>query len=167
MDTKSHLVYGKWTAGVLILADIGLHLSGSRSAPWSIVVVTGIIACGVVFSILVNAPNDKGTSTWGDSFGLGFKVSVVAACLYFLYSIIALNFVFTTYIESLYQAGLANLPKEKLIAEEPSQRALAFKVLKATYLSGCILMLLAAGAISAAVGVVLKWALNKEKHAAP
>ena len=162
---KAHINIGLVLAALLVVIDIVLQLSHQKMHPWALYVSSIILLIGVVIAVQLKKSSPEEAVTFSNLFGYGFKVSVVAACILFLYTILSLYLVFPGYVTDIYNQSIAQAQKtDGFDAEKVSQnKDMAIKVIRISTLSSVVMYNLAVGIVGAVIGAIIKLVTGTNK----
>ena len=161
---KAHINKGLVIAALLILLDIIIQLSHQKLQPWVLYANSAILLVGVTVAVQLRINEKEEKVQFSNLFGYGFKVSVVTACVLFLYTIISVYLIFPSYVTDIYNQSISLAQKTPgfnatKIAEN---KDMAIKVIRISTLSSVVIYNLAVGIVGAALGAIIKMVTGKK-----
>lgn len=166
IQSKAHINKGLIIAALLIIVDIVIQLIHQKFALWVFTLNTVLLALGIIISIVINTRTTDDTINFSNLFGYGFKVAVVAVCIYFLYTVLSVYVIFPRYVTEVYEQKLT---ASKNVAgfsvdQAKEQKEMAIKVISNTILSGVVMINLAIGIAASLVGAIVGITFFKNKN---
>ena len=155
---KAHINIGLALAALLVLIDIVLQLSHQKMQTWVLYADSIVLLIGVVVAVQLKKSNPEEAITFSNLFGYGFKVSVVTACILFLYTILSLYLFFPGYVTDIYSQSITQAQKTDGFdaAKVAQNKDMAIKVIRISTLSSVVMYNLAVGIVGAAMGAIIK-----------
>ena len=156
-EQKTHIKKGLIIGLILILFDITLQLTHNKFQPWVANINIAILLIGVIVLMNIQPPKTEGKIVFSNLFGYGFRVSVVAVCALFIYSVLSVYLVFPDYLTELYNHNLVEARKQPNFdaAKVAANKDMAMKVMRTSLLSMVVMFNLAIGITGALVGAVI------------
>ena len=162
---KAHINIGLVLAALLVVLDIGLQLSHQKMQPWVLYANSVVLLVGVVVAVQLKKGCPEEAVTFSNLLGYGFKVSVVTACILFLYTILSIYLLFPGYVTDVYNLNIAQAQKaDGFDAVKVAQnKDMAIKVIRISTLSSVVMYNLAVGIVGAALGAIIKLVTGTNK----
>ena len=162
---KTHINKGLVIAALLILLDIIIQLSQQKMQPWVMYANSAALLVGVVVAVQLRTSEQEEKVQFSNLFGYGFKVSVVTACILFLYTILSLYLIFPGYVTDIYNQNIAQAQKTDGFdaAKIAQNKDMAIKVIRISTLSSVVMYNLAVGIVGAAIGAIIKLVTETNK----
>lgn len=160
MQTKTHINKGITVAVAAIIFNATSHFNQSIFEEWTIFGFAAIIIVGVAVSIFLYGKEIENKANFSSLFSYGFKTAAVATCIYFIYTLLALNLFFPDFIAQKFNKGLAEAKKlgtidEKLMKENMEMGIkMGKKILFYTHIAGSVMGTLFLGVIGSLIGAV-------------
>ncbi len=158
VSQKPNVQFGLIIAAILIIEDIILQLAHLKSASWVLGLNSGILAVGVVASIILIDKKEGEILPFSQRFGFGFQVTGATVCILFIYTALSVYIVFPESINAIYESNIADAKLHVTgfdANKADKDKALAIKVLKITSMSMLVMANLAVGILASLVGSVL------------
>lgn len=162
---KAHINKGLVLAALLAVIDIVLQLSHQKMQPWVLYADSIVLLIGVVVAVQLKKSNPEEAITFSNLFGYGFKVSVVTACILFLYTILSLYLFFPDFVTDIYNQSILRAQKTNGFdaAKVAQNKEMAIKVIRISTLSSVVMYNLAVGIVGAALGAIIKLVTRTNK----
>jgi len=160
MQNKSHIKKGLTVAAILIIFNIITQFTKTNFDEWTTFVFAAIIVIGVALSNFLYGKESNENLTFSTLFGYGFKTAAVIACIYFVYTILAVYVFFPGFVEEKLRRGIEEAKKQgafdqKNMKENPQAlEGIGRKVIVYTHFAGSIMGTLFLGVIGSLVGAV-------------
>jgi len=153
-DQKTHIKKGMYIGLALILFDIALQLTHNKFQPWVANTNIAIMLLGIIIAMNIQTPKTDGKILFSNLFGYGFRVSVVAVCALFIYSVLSVYLIFPDYLTELYNHNLAEAKKlpDFDLAKVTANKEMAMKVMRTSLLSMVVLFNLTIGITGTLLG---------------
>lgn len=161
MQNKSHIKKGLTVAAILIIFNIITQFTKTNFDEWTTFVFAAIIILGVVLSTYLHSKESSESLSFSTLFGYGFKTAAVVACIYFVYTILAVYIFFPGFVEEKLKRGIEEAKKQGAFDEfKMKQNAQAIegigkKIIIYTHLAGSIMGTLLLGVIGSLIGAVV------------
>ena len=169
-EQKTHIRKGLIIALVLMMLDIALQLTHNKFQPWIASANIAIMLIGVIVSMNIQTPKTDGKIVFSNLFGYGFKISVVAVCLLFIYTFLSVYVFFPNYLNEFYEHQMAEVLKHPSftapVIAMGENKEMAMKVMRTSLLSMIVMFNLAVGIAGALIGSVIALlieSLNQKK----
>lgn len=159
MQNKSHINKGLTIAAVLICFNIITQFTNTNFDEWTTFVFAAIIIVGVAISVYFSAKFEDNI-TFAQLFGYGFKTVAVVACVYFIYTILAVYIFFPNFVNeklkhSIEEAKRQGAMDDKAVkANLDALNGLGKKVAIYMHIAGTIMGTLLLGIIGSIIGTV-------------
>ena len=162
MQTKTHINKGLTIAASAIIFNATSHFNKSIFEEWTTFGFAAIIIIGVIVSIFLYGKELENKANFSMLFSYGFKTAAVATCIYFAYTILALNLFFPDFITQKFNRGIEDAKKQGILDQKSMNENIEMaakmgkKILFYTYIAGSVmgnLLLGVIGSLSGAVGV--------------
>lgn len=157
VSQKPNVQFGLIIAAILIIEDIILQLAHLKSAPWVLGLNSGILAVGVMASIILIDKKEGALLPFSQRFGFGFQVTGATVCILFLYTVLSVYIVFPENILVIYESNIAEAKLHVTgfdVSKAEKDKAMAIKVLKISMMSMVVMVNLAVGIVGSLVGSV-------------
>ncbi|MFY7964786.1 MAG: DUF4199 domain-containing protein [Chitinophagaceae bacterium] len=160
MQNKSHINKGLTIAAVLICFNIITQFTKNNFNEWTTFVFAAIIIIGVAVSVFLLAKSDDNNLKFAQLFGYGFKTGAVIACVYFIYTILAVYIFFPDFVNeklkhSIEEAKRQGAMDDKTVkANLEALNGLGKKVAIYMHIAGTIMGTLFLGIIGSLIGTV-------------
>lgn len=153
-EVTSHVVKGLMAVLVLIVYDLASNFLGFKMEGWNGIVWSALLLGMVIWGCIVFGTQMNHNVTFGKVFIHGFKMSAVIACIWFVYTLLAIHLIFPNLLEEMLDKGLEEARKNPQFREEDMEkgRGIALKVIKLTVYAGAVLGPLVIGVIGALLG---------------
>lgn len=153
----SHIIKGLALALVLIVLSIIGHLLNIDLESWFGWISIGIFMIAIIWSVNVYGVQMNNNVTFGNLFGHGFKVTAVAICITFLYTLLSIYILFPDSIERIMQKGIEKAIQEgKMTSDQAQQNSVMMKkIITVSILAGSIFINALIGAIGSLIGAAI------------
>lgn len=161
MQSKTHINKGLYIAAILIVFNVITHFTKTLYAEWTIFVFASIIILGVATSVYLYQNSIENAEKFSTLFAYGFKVAAVVTCIYFLYVLLEINFIFPEYINEKLGRSVTEMKQQGLIDEASFDAnyqkgmLLGKKVETYKYIAGTIMSTLFLGVLGSVLGTVI------------
>ena len=159
MQNKPHIKKGLTIAAILIIFNIITQFTKTSFDEWTTFVFAAIIVIGVAVSIFLYRKEIAEDSSFGTLFTYGFKTAAVVACVYFIYTILAVYIFFPGFVDEKLKRGIEEVKSqgafdEKIMKEKLQElnSGLGRKVAIYIHLAGTIMASLFLGIIGSLIG---------------
>jgi len=151
--TTSHIIKGIIIAIILIAIDVAGQLINLKFSNSFVIGNDIIIIASIIIAVFVEAKQQAYSLQFKDLFVYGFKVGAVFTCLFFLYNLLSVNFIFPDYIDKKFYHDIEEARKTQVITNEQIQAGikLSKKAIKMSIIAGSVMSNL----IIAVIGAVL------------
>jgi hypothetical protein len=158
MQNKSHIKKGLTIAAVLILFNIITQFTKTNFDEWTTFVFGAVIVIGVALSTFLYKKESDESLGFGSLFTYGFKTAAVVACVYFIYTILAVYIFFPGFVEEKLKRGIEEAKQQGAFDDKNMKEnaqaleGLGRKIIVYTHLAGSIMGTLFLGVIGSLVG---------------
>ena len=161
----THITKGLLLALVLIVFSLAGHLLNIDLESWFGWIATGIFIIIVIWSVNFYGKQMNYNVTFGNLFAHGFKVTAVAICITFLYTLLSVYVIFPDSIDRIVQKGMDKAIQDGKMTSDQAQQNMEMikKITTISILAGSILI----NAIIGAVGSLIGAAVTKKKPQDP
>lgn len=153
-EVTSHVVKGLVVALILVAFDVVAYTMGYKLESWVGFVWMGIFLAAIIWGVLNYGNQMNHNVTFGKLFMHGFKMSAVIACIWFVYTLLAVYLLFPEMMDQMWEKAMEDARKNPNYNEEQMQQGMAIgqKIMKVTVLAGAVLGPLIIGCIGALIG---------------
>src|SRR5215831_3695157 len=153
----SHIAKGFIVAAVMITFDVIGYYGHFREQTWIVPVLGCILLAGVIWGCISFGKQSPNPVTFGAAFTYGFRMTAVITCIWFLYTLLAVNVLFPGSIDEMVQRAVEQAKKSPDYSEEKMKANLgmARTILKAVIFAGTVLVCLAVGVVGSLIGSVI------------
>lgn len=156
MQNKTHIINGLWVAAALIVFNATTQFLDCPIAEWTDLVFATIIITGVSVVVYMFKQMET-TTTFNNAFLYGLKASAVVACIYFVYTLLSVNFFFPNFIAIKISKTAEAAAKQKGFDKANFDAHLndMKKFVKPMHLAGTLMMTLILGVFGSLIGAML------------
>jgi len=167
MENKimSHITKGFLLALVLIVVSVIGHVLNIDLETWFGWISIAIIIIAIIWSVTFYGKQLNNNVTFGNLFAHGFKVTAVAICITFVYTLLSVYVLFPDSIDKVVQKGIEKAVEQgKMTSDQASQNmAMIKKITTISILAGSVIFSAVVGAIGSLIGA----AITKKKQQDP
>jgi len=167
MENKimSHITKGFLLALVLIVVSVIGHVLNIDLETWFGWISIAIIIIAIIWSVTFYGKQLNNNVTFGNLFAHGFKVTAVAICITFVYTLLSVYVLFPDSIDKVVQKGIEKAVEQgKMTSDQASQNmAMIKKITTISILAGSVIFSAVVGAIGSLIGA----AITKKKPQDP
>ena len=160
MQTKTHINKGIIIAFAAIIFNATSHFNKSIFEEWTTFGFAAIIIVGVAIAVFLFGKEVDNKVNFGNSFSYGFKTAAVATCIYFIYTLLALNLFFPDFIAQKFNRQLEEAKRLGAFDEKTMNENLEMgvkmgkKIMFYTNIAGSVMGTLFLGIIGSLIGAV-------------
>ena len=161
----SHITKGFLLALVLIVVSVIGHVLNIDLETWFGWISIAIIIIAIIWSVTFYGKQLNNNVTFGNLFAHGFKVTGVAICITFVYTLLSVYVLFPDSIDKVVQKGIEKAVEQgKMTSDQASQNmAMIKKITTISILAGSVIFSAVVGAIGSLIGA----AITKKKPQDP
>ena len=161
----SHITKGFLLALVLIVVSVIGHVLNIDLETWFGWISIAIIIIAIIWSVTFYGKQLNNNVTFGNLFAHGFKVTAVAICITFVYTLLSVYVLFPDSIDKVVQKGIEKAVEQgKMTSDQASQNmAMIKKITTISILAGSVIFSAVVGAIGSLIGA----AITKKKPQDP
>ena len=161
----SHITKGFLLALVLIVVSVIGHVLNIDLETWFGWISIAIIIIAIIWSVTFYGKQLNNNVTFGNLFAHGFKVTAVAICITFVYTLLSVYVLFPDSIDKVVQKGIEKAVEQgKMTSDQASQNmAMIKKITTISILAGYVIFSAVVGAIGSLIGA----AITKKKPQDP
>ncbi|MEP6684176.1 MAG: DUF4199 domain-containing protein [Parafilimonas sp.] len=159
METKvtTHITKGLLLSLVIIALNLIGHVLNIDLESWFGWIGVGIFVIAIIWSVNIYGKQMDYNVTFGNLFAHGFKVTAVAICITFLYTLLAVYVLFPDSIDRIVQKGIEKAIQDKKMTQDQVQQAMPMikKITTISILAGSVLGNAIIGAIASLIGAAV------------
>lgn len=153
----THITKGIVLALVLIVLSLVGHLLNIDLESWFGWISIAIFIIAIVVSVNIYGKQMNNNVTFGNLFSHGFKVTAVAICITFIYTLLSVYIIFPDSIDRIMQKGVEKAIQEGKMTSDQAQQnsAMMKKIITITILAGALFINALIGAIGSLLGAAI------------
>lgn len=153
----SNVIKGIIIALVLVLLDVTATLGNFKYEKWYSFIPSIILIGAIIWACISYANQMDNHVTFGNVFAHGFKTSAVVACIFFIYTLLAIFVLFPEMKEKALEMALTQLESQGNMPEDAKEKALQItdKLFVPIQVAGAVLGTLIIGVIASLIGAAV------------
>lgn len=161
----THIAKGIVLAMVLIVISLVGHILNIDLESWFGWISIGLFVIVVMWCVNYYGKQMNYTETFGNLFAHGFKVTAVAICIVFIYTLLSVYVLFPDSIDRIVKKGIEKALQDGKMTSDQVDRSMPMvkKITTISILAGSVIV----NAIIGAIGSLLGAAITKKKPKDP
>ena len=153
-EVTSHVIKGLIVALILMVFDVVSYIMGFKMESWAGFLWMGMLLIAVIWGTVNYGNQMNHNVTFGKLFMHGFKMSAVIACIWFVYTVLAVYLIFPEMLDEMWEKAMEEARKNPNYDQAQMQQGMEIgrKIMKVTVLAGAVLGPLIIGCIAALIG---------------
>jgi hypothetical protein len=153
----THITKGFMLALVLIVVSLVGHVLNIDLETWFGWISVGIFIIAIIWCVHYYGAQMNNNVTFGNLFAHGFKVTAVAICITFLYTLLAVYVLFPDSIDRVVEKGIDKAIQDGKMTRDQVDKSweMIKKITTVSILAGSVIVNAIIGAISSLIGAAI------------